>query len=140
MARGYAEREEQREFGDALVDFSAHLMRTEHERQGGREARVPCSHFWLLDGLLVLGTSRIRHRLTAALEREISHIGYDIRPTRRGSGYGSALLRLTLERAREQGLCGVDRLRLAERWGARLYDELSSDLTGGAIRRYWVAL
>lgn len=29
---------------------------------------------------------------------------------------------------------------VVERWGARLYDELSSDLTGGAIRRYWVAL
>jgi hypothetical protein len=72
--------EDEIDFTDALADFSTYLERTTLEQRGLRDGRMPCSHFWLLDGRNVVGTSRVRHSLTAELEREIGHIGYDLRP------------------------------------------------------------
>lgn len=149
MAREYIETEDEIDFGDALADFSAYVERTSLEQRGVRDGRAPCSHFWLLDGSIVLGTSRVRHRLTPELEREIGHIGYDIRPSRRGRGHASTLLRLTLDRARELGLSGVwiicdsdnvASIATAERCGGRLDSELISERTGSPIRRYWTIL
>jgi predicted acetyltransferase len=149
MAREYLETKDEIDFTDALADFSAYMDRTTLEQRGLREGRMPCSHFWLLDGSTVLGTSRLRHRLTAELEREIGHIGYDIRPSQRGRGHASTLLRLTLDRARELQLSGVwiicdadntASVATAERCGAHLHNELLSERTGAPIRRYWIAV
>jgi predicted acetyltransferase len=149
MAQEYVGTKEQIEFVDALVDFASYVERTQLEQQGRRAGRVPCSHFWLLDGSLVVGTSRVRHRLTPYLEQEIGHIGYDVRPSQRGRGHGTTLSRLTLERARELGLTGVwiicdsdnqASVLVAERCGAALHEEVLSSLTDAPIRRYWAAL
>ena len=45
--------------------------------------------------------------LTPALRREGGNIGYSIRPSARGKGFGSEILRLSLGRARELGLADV---------------------------------
>jgi len=149
MAREYLETKEEIDFSDALVDFSNYLDRTTSEQRGLREGRVPCSHFWLLDGSIIVGTSRVRHSLTAELEREIGHIGYDIRPSRRGRGHASTLLRLTLDRARELNLsgvwivCDIDNvasIATAERCGGRFHSDVISERTGAPVRRYWTAL
>ncbi len=149
MAREYVDTKDEIDFADALVNFSTYLERTTLEQRGLREGRMPCSHFWLLDGPIVIGTSRVRHSLTPELEREIGHIGYDIRPTQRRRGHASTLLRLTLDRARELDLSGVwiicdtDNLAsvaTAERCGGLLHSELISERTGAPIRRYWTVL
>lgn len=41
----------------------------------------------------VVGSIQLRHSLTPELEQHGGHIGYAIRPTERGKGYGSAQLR-----------------------------------------------
>ena len=48
----------------------------------------------------IIGSIQLRHTLTPALEQHGGHIGYGIRPSERGKGYGKAQLKLVLELAR----------------------------------------
>jgi predicted acetyltransferase len=66
--------------------------------------RVPMSYFVLFAGDRLVGASRLRHQLIPVLEKDGGNIGYEIRATERGRGYGKRLLSLTLERARARGL------------------------------------
>ena len=60
--------------------------------------------YWLYDGDRPVGSAKLRYELTAALRVEGGNIGYGIRPSERGKGYGSRLLGLMLEEAGKQGL------------------------------------
>jgi predicted acetyltransferase len=69
---------------------------------------VAHSTYWLVDAdEQVVGVSNIRHALTPALRREGGNIGYGVRPSARGRGYGTHILRLSLARAAELGLSEV---------------------------------
>ncbi|HBB66699.1 MAG TPA: GNAT family N-acetyltransferase [Elusimicrobia bacterium] len=66
--------------------------------------QVPENSYWLcIDGLPV-GYGKLRHRLTEALRKNGGHIGYGVRPSQRGKGYGSLILKLLLGKARELGI------------------------------------
>jgi predicted acetyltransferase len=110
---------------------------------------VPMTTHWLLDDAgEVVGVGRLRHRLTPALLEDGGHIGYYVRPTHRGKGYGTEILRLLLVEARK---LGIDRalltvhsdngasIRVIERNGGVLEDE-RTDPEGVPYRRYWIAL
>jgi len=111
---------------------------------------VPETIYWLVrDGERVLARSSLRHQLTPHLEREGGHIGYSVRPSERGKGYGTAVCRLTLARARALGLrrvlitCDADNAasaRIIEKNGGVLEDQRRSVQTGKMKRRYWVKL
>ena len=45
---------------------------------------VPQTTFWLVDSATCLGRLSLRHHLNDALRRSAGHIGYEIRPSRRG--------------------------------------------------------
>jgi predicted acetyltransferase len=148
MAAEFAAAGELRYAADAK-NFTAYL-RERWQRESGHEVAVgwvPDSHFWLVDGGRVLGCSRLRHRLTSELEREGGHIGYDIRPSARRKGYGTLLLRLTLERAWAMGIervrvtCDADNVasvRVIQRNGGFLDGEVMSVRSGKTIRQYWI--
>lgn len=68
---------------------------------------VPAYEYWLFDGQSYIGRIKIRLRLTPALRRMGGHIGYEIRPSRQGQGYGRQLLALGLQRAHALGLLRV---------------------------------
>ncbi len=149
MACEYVGCDDEVDFVDAVQDVLGYLAWVEQELRGVRKGRVPCSHFWLVDGSLVVGTSRVRHSLTQELEREIGHIGYDIRPSQRRRGYGATLLRLTLTAARDLGLSKVwlvcdahnfASVSMIEKSGASFEGEITSTRTGDPIRRYLIAL
>jgi predicted acetyltransferase len=134
---------------DELAEVLAQLRR-QSEGQDLRPGQVPQTTYLLRrsDGALV-GTSRLRHRLTPGLEVEGGHIGYDIRPSQRRRGYGTRILALTLEKARERGLrrvlvtCDDDNVgsaRVIERNGGRLQDRVTSRHSGKLVRRYWIDL
>ena len=94
----------------ALDDFPAYLQRLRELAAGVALAPgwVPVDHFWLIeDDVRLIGVSRLRPRLTAALEQHGGHIGYDIAPGMRRRGYGMQLLRSTLPHARQAGLSEV---------------------------------
>ena len=74
------------------------------------------------------------------------HIGYMIRPSGRRKGYGTRILALTLERAREVGLsrvlvtCSPNNIgsaRIIENNGGIKVSDGVSPETGEATSRYW---
>jgi len=111
---------------------------------------VPTTTYWLLDDAGdVAGVSRLRHRLTQALIEDGGHIGYYVRRSERGKGYGTAILRLVLVEACKLGidraLLTVDSdnapsIRVIESNGGKLEDERTDPETGGFYRRYWIDL
>ena len=66
--------------------------------------QVQQDEYWLLDPDHILGSCRVRHRLLPTTDVVGGHIGYEIRPSERRKGYGTAILTLALEKAREIGL------------------------------------
>jgi predicted acetyltransferase len=135
----------------AAADVAAYIKQCA-DYEAGRglpDGWVQQSTFWLVrNGERILGCSRLRHTLTAVLEREGGHIGYDIRPGEREQGYGTLLLRLTLDKARELGLtrvlvtaddANVASWKVIERNGGKRDDGVYAG-RGGPLRRYWIAL
>ncbi len=111
---------------------------------------VPHSTYWLvLDGREVVGVSNLRHRLTEKLRREGGHIGYGVRPSARGRGFATELLRQTLGRARALGLSEVlitcskandPSVRTILRNGGVLASEEFLPECGEVYQRYWISL
>ena len=64
------------------------------------EGMVKTSTFWMIDNDVVIGVVRVRHQ-----EMELyGHIGYDISPYYRNKSYGTQILRLALQKAKEIGI------------------------------------
>ena len=107
--------------------------------------RVQSTTLWLVDGDEYLGRISIRHRLTELLRVYGGHIGYDIRPSRRGQGLGTLLLRASLPHARALGIdpamltCDVANAaswRMIERCGGTR--ESTFEHEGTLCYRYWL--
>jgi predicted acetyltransferase len=141
-----------RRYREAIADFDGFVQLCSDEAVGSNLAlgRVPQSTFWLVrDGQRILGCSRLRHTLNAFLEEEGGHIGYDVRPSERRRGYGTLLLRLTLDKARNLGLKrvlitadtpNIASWRIIEKNGGVLHSEALSQHTGELLRKYWIEL
>lgn len=59
---------------------------------------VPQTSFWMYDNDEPIGYGRIRHYLNENLEKTSGHIGYAIRKSKRGQGYGNKILKLLIEK------------------------------------------
>jgi predicted acetyltransferase len=108
---------------------------------------VPGSDFWLIDDDQFIGRLSLRYELNEYLLMIGGHIGYEIRPSKRKQGYGTEILRLGLEKARELGLrrvlvtCDEDNIgskKIIEHNGGKLENALEID--GEPVRklRYWI--
>jgi predicted acetyltransferase len=111
--------------------------------------RVPMSSFVLFADDRLVGASRLRHRLIPVLKKDGGNIGYEIRATERGQGYGKRLLALTLERARARGLDRAlltaaagnpSSLRVIEANAGIADGEAISPTTGERMLRFWIDL
>lgn len=111
--------------------------------------RVGSDYYWLVDTdkAYFIGEIAIRHRLNEALSLRGGHIGYVIRTEAWNQGYGTQMLCLALEKARERGLekvlctCNDDNIgsaRVMEKNGFVLQDKVLVD--GTLCRRYWKVL
>lgn len=106
------------------------------------ENRVPQCNYWLYECDRVIGMSKLRPTLNNHLINTCGgNIGYLIRQEERGKGYGSKILKLTLEKAKAKGLdmvmvtCNDDNLpsqRVIESNGGRL------EKVKDNIRFYWI--
>lgn len=87
-------------------EFEAFVQKLADEAQGQNlpEGYVAHTTFWLVEGSEYIGRVDIRHELNEYLHKEGGHLGYDIRPSQRGKGYGHHILKLGLEKAKELGL------------------------------------
>ncbi len=115
------------------------------------EGMVPSRTYLLVrksDGK-VLGITDIRHPIEGhpILSAWGGNIGYSIRPTERGKGYGREILRLNLEKCREMGLTKVmvtckkdnalsEKVIIAN--GGTFEKEVEGD--GTTIKRFWIEL
>ncbi|QBR93271.1 GNAT family N-acetyltransferase [Nocardioides euryhalodurans] len=104
---------------------------------------VPCSYYWIVEGEEFLGYLAVRHALNDWLHDYGGHLGYSVRPSRRGEGHAGRALALGLDQARAIGLhrvlitCDEDNLasrRTIESAGASYED------TRDVKRRYWFDL
>lgn len=120
------------EYGDFIRGRIAHRHGLELP-----EGRVPESWFWLFEGDLPIGFAKLRHRLDGRLRARGGHIGYGVRASMRGRGYGTQLLRLALEEARSLDLkevvltcdaANAPSRRVIEKNGGILLDELDERL------------
>lgn len=109
---------------------------------------VPATTFWLMDDAgSIAGMSRLRHELNEGLLHHGGHIGYYVRPSSRGKGYGTTVLALTLAEGRRIGIqrflltvdaANVASIRVIERNGGVMEDERPDHDTGRPFRRYWI--
>lgn len=109
----------------------------------------PQTTFGVFDNDKLIGGFNLRHEIKGDLIHHGGNIGYLIRPSERGKGYGTKLLKLALEEARKIGLekvlisCRNDNIASAKViennhgiYENNYYDEtLKKD-----FRRYWIYL
>lgn len=111
----------------------ARLARWEANRHGVPDGlRVSATTLWLVDGPEYIGRISIRHELSDSLRIMGGHIGYDVRPSKRGIGLGTVMLRLSLRYAKDLGIdpamltcdaTNVASRRMIERCGGAITEE-----------------
>ncbi|HYF82977.1 MAG TPA: GNAT family N-acetyltransferase [Clostridia bacterium] len=65
---------------------------------------VPQTIYWLYIDSKPVGIAKFRHCLNDFLREHGGHIGYCIRPTERGKGYGTIILREALKKAKDKAI------------------------------------
>ena len=132
--------------GDSYKDW---LKIRDDERKGiVEEGRVPASFYFMVDEDRIIGCISIRHNLNTEFLRKFGgHIGYNIRPSERGKGYGTEMLYLALFKCEELGLsdvmitCKKDNIasaKVIEANGGKLHDEVYIPEEDDIFRIYWV--
>lgn len=102
---------------------------------------VPQTIYWLYHTGKPVGYGKLRHRLNEKLLESGGHIGYVIRPSERGKGYGKQMLAGLVKKACEKNISRVlltcDETNLASHriieWN---HGELSSIADGNC--KYWI--
>lgn len=136
----------------ASCDIFAKFDRYRNERDLPPD-RVGEDKYWLVDEerSFFIGEIAIRHRLNEALARRGGHIGYGVRYSEWNRGYGTKMLALGLEKAKEMGLspvlitCNDDNpasARVMEKNGFVLADKIMAFVDGEQIltRRNWKSI
>ena len=107
-------------------------------------------NYWLVtDENEIVGASNLRLMLTDFLRQVGGHIGYGVRPSAWGKGYGTLLLSETLKKASEEGIDEVlvtcDKSNIASAKvilnnGGVFDSEDRIDGFDDIIQRYWIRL
>ena len=136
---------------DAMKDFPRLARRIRGFAQGRDLPKgfIPSSTFWLVEATKYLGWLNIRHRFTPLLRHEMGLIGYEIRPSERGKGYGTLILKLALPKARKIGLrkmlvtCDSGNYisrKVIEKNGGIFEKKVRSRVEKGWKLKYWIRL
>lgn len=139
------------DFAEVQNDFAAYVQKL-HDREKGinlPEGYIPDTHFWAIEDGEVVGQIPVRHELTEALKEHGGHIGYAVRPSVRGRGVATAMLRLALVEAKKLGvervLIGCNETNIAskrviEKNGGVLERKGVNPENGGTTLHYWIEL
>lgn len=136
-------------FPSVPTDIESYLERTEKAARGEElpEGWVPNSTYWLIADGKFVGHANLRHELNDGMRKRGGHIGYYIAPGERRKGYGSLILPLMLEKARERGLekvlltCDEDNpgsRKIIEAAGGVLQDVIP--VGEERMMRYWIQI
>ena len=122
------------------------------KEQGLIEGQSPSIHYWAVDGERFIGEFQLRTQFTDKVMTEIGSIGYAVRVTEWGKGYGTQILQRGLEIAKAYGMekvlltiheNNVASIRLCEKMGGKWQDTIQAynDAEGHhSLRRYWIML
>jgi predicted acetyltransferase len=107
---------------------------------------VPATTYWLIDDDEFIGRVSVRHELTDNLMKFGGHIGYLIRPSKRKMGYGTTILKLGLEKAKELGINKIlvtcDETNIASRKiiekNGGIFENKLLQTEGPAKLRFWI--
>lgn len=123
-----------------FAGYVAWLIDQAAEDSPRRERFVPATTLWWIQDETYLGRIAIRHRLTPGLREVGGHIGYDIRPSARGRGHATAMLRAALPVAADLGiekaLLTCDALNVASRKVIERNGGVQDDQRGEKLR-FW---
>ena len=108
--------------------------------------QVEHSTFWLVENKYIMGAVNIRHRLNDYLLKYDGHIGGSIRPSARGKGYGTHMLKIALKEAKKlnidcvlvtcnKGNHASERSIISN--GGVFESEIKED-NGNIVLRYWI--
>jgi predicted acetyltransferase len=151
--RGEHEALSERQVRQIETDFAGYLAAITNQAgsirlpNGQIVPKVPFSLHWLSEGDTFIGEASLRHELNDHLRREGGHIGYGIRPSCQGRGYGRRILALALSECRRLGLGRVlvtclesnpASARIIEANGGVLENAIDDPAGRGRVRRYWI--
>lgn len=106
------------------------------------EGHVPCSFRWIADGDELVGFIAIRHDLNDFLREQGGHIGYSVRPSRRGEGIATEALRQAVDVARTLEIAPVLLTCDEDNAGSRRVIEVNGGVfedSRQGKRRYWIS-
>ncbi len=126
-------------------DFESYCRNLEVKDESG--GFVPDSTFFCLDADrgIIVGAVNIRHRLNESLLLDGGHIGDGVRPSERGKGIATEMIRLALDECRKLGInrvlmvCDKDNpasARTIIKNGGVLENEVEAG--GNVVQRYWI--
>ena len=132
-------------------DFDTYVTKIRNYSKGIGlpEGYIPHTEFWLVESGKYIGRLDIRHYLNEFLENVGGNIGYDIRPPMREKGYGSNILKLGLEKAKELGLekvlltCtdgNIASEKIILKNGGKFEDSRYHDMHKVYKKRFWIDL
>ena len=124
----------------------------DRNEQGLAEGQPVSFHYWAIDNGKFIGEFQLRTQFTEKVMLDIGSIGYAVRVSEQGKGYGKAILRLGLEVAKQQVMGRVlltinhenkASIHVCEALGGIWEDtiEACNDAEGPhLLRRYWITL
>lgn len=135
--------------GSTEADFAAYLraLAMKSDSRHCPWSWIPSDLWFLEEGGRLLGAIDFRRALNDRLLQFAGHIGYGVRPSERGKGYATAMLRMVLDILRDRGVgrvlltCREDHAasaRVIEKCGGSLQDIREGE--GELYRRYWISL
>jgi predicted acetyltransferase len=104
---------------------------------------------WWVDERGFIGRISFRHHLNDKLRVFGGHIGYEVRPTRRNEGHGTAMLNAMLPIVRARGLdkvmltCDTTNIgsqKIIRANGGELEDIIQNDFRPTPTMRWWITL
>ena len=134
--------------GANFEDLIARLVAAK-EPANAPPGELPYEDFWLMDADEWIGKLTLRTTINAKYLHAGGHIGYEIRPSKRRHGYGTVLLRMGLEKARERGLhrvlltcdeTNIGSRKVIENNGGQLENAVPVEGQAVLKMRYWINL
>ncbi len=122
------------------------------KEKGLIEGQAISFHYWAIDEGKFIGEFQLRTQFTEKVLTDIGSIGYAVRVSEQGKGYGTEILRQGLRLAKEHGMESVlftineenaASIHVCEKLGGKLQDtiEAYNEAEGHHnLRRYWIAL
>jgi GNAT superfamily N-acetyltransferase len=131
------------------IPFSDYVNRLLEFESNPPSHWVPTTIYWAIADGEVVGRIGIRHKLNDFLFKEGGHIGYFIRPSSRGQGYATRMLKQMLETELAQKIgnllltCDEDNLpseKTILKNGGELENVVLLDSSRPPKKRYWIPL